>query len=157
MKRREMLTRLAQGLGVVVAGVVAVPAAIHALAPLLRRRPREVWRPLGHVADFPRGTTRRVVVELEREDWARAFDAQAVYVWHSEDEGLVVFSRRCTDLGCPVVWDPGSTWFCPCHGGIFDQSGEPRAGPQPRPLYRYRLRAVEGILEIDLASAPPAA
>lgn len=158
MDRRETLIRLVQGLGIVAIGVVAVPAGINALSPVLRRRGREVWRPLAPAASFPPGTTHRTLVSLEREDWARRLNVQAVYVWHSEEEGLVVFSRRCTDLGCPIVWDSGSTWFfCPCHGGIFSQDGEPQAGPPPRPLYRYRQRVVDGILEIDLASAPAAA
>jgi menaquinol-cytochrome c reductase iron-sulfur subunit len=153
-----MLTRFVQGLGIVAAGVVAVPAAVNALAPVLQRRRREVWRPLASVEEFPRGSTRRALLRLERDDWAHRLNVQAVYVWHSEEEGLVVFSRRCTDLGCPVVWDPGSTWFfCPCHGGIFDQAGDPQAGPPPRPLFRYRRRVVDGVLEIDLASAPAAA
>lgn len=152
-----MLARLVQGMGALVAAAVGIPAAITALSPVLRRRTDEAWRPLGPLAGFPLGTTRKALVELQRDDWATSLEVRAVYVWHSEEAGLVVFSRRCTDLGCPVVWDQGSTWFfCPCHGGIFDQEGTPRAGPPNRPLDRFEHRIREGVLEIDLVSAPPA-
>jgi menaquinol-cytochrome c reductase iron-sulfur subunit len=157
MDRRTVLGWIARGMGLAVVGVVAVPAAVTALSPVLERRRRDVWRPLGPLADFPPGTTRRAQVEMAGPDWARAFDGLAVYVRHVEGQGLIVFSRKCTDLGCPVVWDPGSEWFyCPCHGGIFDGEGTPRAGPPPRPLYRYAHRVRDGVIEIDLASVPPA-
>lgn len=153
-----MLSWLVKGVGMTVAGVVAVPAAATLLSPVLDRHRRDVWRPLGSVEGFPPGTTRKALVEVPRDDWARALGVQAVYVWHSEPGDLVVFSRKCTDLGCPIVWDSGSEWFfCPCHGGIFDQSGQPQAGPPQRPLYRYAHRIRDGVLEIDLTSAPPAA
>ncbi|WP_164102419.1 QcrA and Rieske domain-containing protein [Candidatus Laterigemmans baculatus] len=82
--------------------------------------------------------------------------AQSVYVWRRSAEEVVVFSRSCTDLGCPVTWDPGSHCFlCPCHGGIFAKDGERMAGPPDRPLYRYANRVRDGRLEIDLSSVPP--
>lgn len=158
MERRKMLSRLVKGAGLVVFGTVAVPSVATLLSPVLNRRRTDAWRPLGPVEGFPPGATRKALVEVPRNDWARALGVQAVYVWHSEEEGLVVFSRKCTDLGCPIVWDSGSQWFfCPCHGGIFDQRGRPQAGPPQRPLYRYAHRVRDGILEIDLTSAPPAA
>jgi menaquinol-cytochrome c reductase iron-sulfur subunit len=157
MQRREVLSRLAKGMGLAVAGVLAVPATIVALSPVFQRRRRDVWRPLGPIERFPPGTTQRALVELPPRDWAQTLGVQAVYVRHTE-AGIVVFSRKCTDLGCPVVWDPGSDWFfCPCHGGIFDHEGNPQAGPPPRPLYRFAHRVQNGVLEIDLASIPPSA
>jgi Rieske Fe-S protein len=77
-------------------------------------------------------------------------------VWAESPDQFVVFSRACTDLSCPVRWDPGSQWFfCPCHGGIFDRRGEPRAGPPAVPLHRYQTRIRDGILEVDVFSVPP--
>jgi menaquinol-cytochrome c reductase iron-sulfur subunit len=156
MDRRDMLSRIVALTGLAVAGVVAVPAAVTALSPLFDRRRGPVWRPIGPLADFEQGAVREAHVEIPRRDWAQALRTQAVYVWHSAEAGVVVFSRKCTDLGCPIVWDPGSAWFfCPCHGGIFAQNGEPVAGPPKRPLYRFAHRIVDGVVEIDLNSLPP--
>jgi hypothetical protein len=74
----------------------------------------------------------------------RPLSRQGVYVWRPTDEEVVVFSRSCTDLGCPVIWDGGSQcFFCPCHGGIFARDGRRMAGPPDRELYRYANRSAK--------------
>jgi len=56
------------------------------------------------------------------------------------DEGVVAFSRRCTDLGCLVSWNKEREQFlCPCHQGVFDKTGRNIAGPPPRPLDRFEV------------------
>jgi Rieske Fe-S protein len=56
------------------------------------------------------------------------------------EEGVAAFSRRCTDLGCLVSWNKERKQFvCPCHQGVFDQTGLNIAGPPPRPLDRYEV------------------
>ncbi|MCS6290885.1 MAG: Rieske (2Fe-2S) protein [Nitrospira sp.] len=55
-------------------------------------------------------------------------------------EGVVAFSRRCTDLGCLVSWNKEREQFvCPCHQGIYDKTGLNIAGPPPRPLDRFEI------------------
>ena len=56
------------------------------------------------------------------------------------NEGIVAFSRRCTDLGCLVSWNKEREQFvCPCHQGTFDKTGLNIAGPPPRPLDRFKI------------------
>ena len=56
------------------------------------------------------------------------------------DDGLVAFSRKCTDLGCLVSWDSSREEFvCPCHQGVYDKTGKNISGPPPRPLDRYEV------------------
>lgn len=145
-------------MGAAVAGIVGIPALINVLSPLFGRR-GEVWQPVGPVEAFPVGEMREAAVEVPRpRDSARSLNEKGVFVWHAEQDEIVVFSRKCTDLHCGVIWDPGSEWFfCPCHGGIFAKNGERMAGPPQRPLYRYENRVRNGLLEIDLNSLPPSA
>ena len=46
------------------------------------------------------------------------------------------YEQKCTHLSCAVYYRPGSGQIeCPCHNGFFDaMTGEPIAGPPPRPL-----------------------
>lgn len=158
MVRRDLLKKLFSiGSEAAVAGVIGVPAVISLLSPILKRRTAPRWRPLGKVEGFPVGKITKAVMNPSRGDWAGSIREQAVYVWRKRGDEFVVFSRSCTDVGCPVNYDDGSRcFFCPCHGGIFAQGGEPMAGPPPRPLYRYATRVRDGdILEIDLRSVPP--
>ncbi|MGH2620283.1 MAG: ubiquinol-cytochrome c reductase iron-sulfur subunit [Anaerolineales bacterium] len=69
-------------------------------------------------------------------------------------EGVVAFSRRCTDLGCLVSWNKEREQFlCPCHQGVFDKTGRNIAGPPPRPLDRFEVVKRGEQLYVNLQSA----
>jgi len=157
MERRIFLGLVTKIGGATATAVVAGPALLTTLSPVIgHREPR--WASVGQIDEFPLGQVRHAIVEVPREDRARSLRHRGVFVLRTAEGELTVFSRTCTDLGCPVTWDPGSGWFfCPCHGGIFDRDGAPRAGPPKRPLYRYATRTENGVLWIDLNSLPPMA
>jgi Rieske Fe-S protein len=60
-----------------------------------------------------------------------------IHVLHG-DSGLYALSGRCSHLGCSVLKQPEG-FSCPCHGGRFDQLGQPTAGPPTRPLTWVKL------------------
>lgn len=161
MNRRSLLKWTINVVGVVVASIVAVPAVVSALSPALRSpRRREAWYPVAPLEAFTTGEIVKSTVQMaaDEEEFIQTMPAQAVYVWRTAPGEVIVFSMACTDLGCPVNYDPLSEFFyCPCHGGIFRQTGEPVAGPPSRPLYRFATRLRNGVLEIDLMSVPPVA
>lgn len=154
--RRRILRALVGGGSVVVTGILGIPALLCALSPSLKRRSGNAWRSAGPLDDFTLGKVEPAVVEVQRGDWAKSLDTKTVYVWRRSEDEVIVYSRNCTDLSCPVNFDPGSEcFFCPCHGGIFGKDGRPMAGPPKVPLYRYANRVRDGELEIDLHSLPP--
>jgi Rieske Fe-S protein len=133
-------------------------AAGTVLAPVWRGRGDPLWVAVGPMTQFAPGEVTKAVVQVPRDDWAEALRARGVFVWRAAEQEVVVYSRACTDLGCPVTWDAGSGWyFCPCHGAIFDREGVPQKGPPKKPLHRYATRVQAGVLEIDLNSVPPLA
>lgn len=143
-------------IGTTTGAIVAIPSILSAFTPVFKKRDHVLWRSLGPLENFKVGSTSKANVEVEDEEWSQTLRKKGVYVWRPKEDEVVVFSRSCTDLGCPINYDPGSGWFfCPCHGGIFDQEGERRAGPPKRALYRYEKRIRNGELEIDLRSLPP--
>ena len=158
MQRRTLFKWLVVSASAVLGAIVAVPAVISALAPAARPREKR-WHSLGALRQFPPGQVVQAVVRLPREDHpVDSMPGQAVYVWRPSESQFIVFSRTCTDLGCAVKYDAGSTfYYCPCHGGIFNSSGEPVAGPPKKPLYRYVTRVRDNALEIDLSSVPAVA
>lgn len=60
-----------------------------------------------------------------------------------QDGELAAFSRRCTHLSCPVVFQSQGTLerlYCPCHNGAFSvQDGRVLQGPPPHPLNTVML------------------
>lgn len=154
--RRKILKFIIGGIGAATTGIIGVPAAMNIIAPGLQRRPVHKWRSLGEINSFPKGEIigRKVDTRLDKE-FLKVTLKKEVYVWRQSEKDFVVYSRSCTDLGCPVNYDKGSEcFFCPCHGGIFSRDGETMAGPPRFPLYRYQTRIIDGHLEIDLTSVP---
>jgi len=150
-----MASLLAIG-GAVGSAALGIPAILFAFSPSLKGRPSPAWRTAGRIDEFPLGKITPVVIQVHRDDWSRTLQQKTVYVWRKDERQMVVYSRSCTDLSCPLTFDPGSEcFFCPCHGGIFSKNGVPMAGPPKRPLYRYANRSRDGVLEIDLHSLPP--
>lgn len=57
---------------------------------------------------------------------------------------IVARSLWCTHWGCEVKWFEGDRVYrCPCHDGIYDETGKVLTGPPPRPLALLSAR-VEG-------------
>ena len=156
MERRNVLILLVCGGSAAAASVVGIPALIYAVAPGGSGRRLGDWRDIGPLEEFSVGEIEDAVVQPAAEAAAVQSIRAGVYVWRRTADDVVVFSRSCTDLGCPVTFDRGSHCFlCPCHGGIFDQQGNRMAGPPDRPLYRYEYRVRDGILQVDVSSVPP--
>jgi menaquinol-cytochrome c reductase iron-sulfur subunit len=153
--RRTLVGALVAGGAAIASGVVAIPALLAGMSPIFQSRRRQTWRSVGPLAGFSIGEVKQATISTDRARWPRTFREQAVFVWRSSASEVVVFSRSCTDLGCPLKYDAGSTcFFCPCHGGVFAQDGERLAGPPNGPMFRYTHRVREGILEIDPGSVP---
>jgi menaquinol-cytochrome c reductase iron-sulfur subunit len=154
--RRNLLQRGVMYGGSALAALMGLPALLAALSPAFAGRSSNRWRFVGPLTEFPVDTVRQANVRVGRSDSSRSLAEKGVYVWRKAPDEVVVFSRNCTDLSCPVNFDSGSEcFFCPCHGGIFAKDGAPLAGPPNKPLFRYQHRLQNGNLEIDLSSLPP--
>jgi Rieske Fe-S protein len=71
------------------------------------------------------------------------FQGQQVVVLVTEG-GPRVFSASCPHLGCNVVWEASKGVFhCPCHGAVFDASGQVVSGPVSAPLNEIEFE-IEG-------------
>ncbi len=72
-----------------------------------------------------------------------------------DPEGIVVaYSEKCSHLGCRVPFCESSSQFeCPCHGSVFNQSGDYITGPAPRGMDQYPVElGDDGLLYIDTGS-----
>lgn len=80
--------------------------------------------------------------------WVNEFQVWIVYL---EDEGkLIALSTVCTHLGCTPSWQDADQKFkCPCHGSGFYKNGINFEGPAPRPLERFAISEVDGVVVVD--------
>lgn len=157
---RPLARRSLLGAAVVLGAALLGPVA--ALGPRPRRLDRSTrWRagvrlvdtlgepiaaaevPVGGVSTvWPEGAEHNelsagILVVLERPPQPPTVRAWVV------SERLVVYSKVCTHMGCPVGLFQGrtNTLFCPCHQASFDAArGAQRIfGPVPRPLPQLPL------------------
>ena len=153
--RRDFLNRLALGLSVFAAGLVAAPVGWAFLEPLFRKPPRD-WRTVGRVDDFKIGTTHEVTfVDASPLPWAGPAGKTASWLRRTGDNDFIAFAINCTHLGCPVRWLPKADLFmCPCHGGVYYADGTVAGGPPPKPLPRYPVRVHKGEVQIKTSEIP---
>lgn len=75
----------------------------------------------GSLSDFPVGTVTRV--------------RDGRFYISRLPQGLIALYWRCPHLGCTVPWNEQEGLFlCPCHGSVYERTGQNIAGPAPRPL-----------------------
>ena len=118
--------------------------------PLKKRRGGATWSPVLQADDLSDGETREVSFDLEvKEGYTTTRRTYHVYV-HKAPEGLRALDPTCTHLGCRVKFrKEEGKYFCPCHGGIFDQDGNVVSGPPPRPLDWRPIKIEDGKIWIS--------
>jgi cytochrome b6-f complex iron-sulfur subunit len=85
---------------------------------------------------------------------------QRVVITRVADAGtaddFIALSSVCPHLGCQVHWEPqNDRFFCPCHNGVFDPSGNAVSGPPAdagQQLPRYPLQVQNGLLYIEVST-----
>ena len=106
------------------------------------------WQFLKDLGSFPVGDSMTYVAPA----------GQAVVVTRLGNQGgpedFIALSSVCPHLGCQVHWESNNNrFFCPCHNGAFDKTGQPLSGPPKdsnSPLPQYRLIVENGLLFIEV-------
>jgi Rieske Fe-S protein len=86
----------------------------------------------------------RVVALAQLGNEAHAFQTGAIvgFVMLNDEQAssgstdpVVAFSAACTHMGCLVHWQTSErNFYCPCHGGVFDEYGAPAKASSVRYL-----------------------
>jgi len=67
--------------------------------------------------------------------------------------GLRALYQKCPHLGCRVPFCESSGRFeCPCHGSVYNLTGEYIAGPAPRGMDRFPIEIRDGHVMVDTTS-----
>ncbi len=133
---------------------LSIPGVSYVLTPLFKKQAGN-WIEIGHQQDFPVGRISRAEFQYLSQTGYTS-ERRKGFVWldrRAEDQ-FIVFSPRCTHMGCNVAWNGGSDRFeCPCHGGMYDREGNVIAGPPPRPLVRLPIRLQKDRIYVQLTEA----
>jgi succinate dehydrogenase / fumarate reductase iron-sulfur subunit len=150
--RRKLLKGGIYGLGAATVMVLGGLLASAAIGPAMRKSKRQ-WIRLGRFDQFAAGKVKTVRIQYDvAEGFYQNRMIKPVMIYRPPaSDSLVVFSSRCSHLGCTVRWDDSKHVFlCACHGGAFGLNGEVKAGPPPKPLDRYAYKVEEGIVYAEV-------
>jgi menaquinol-cytochrome c reductase iron-sulfur subunit len=150
LTRRRILMGVSIAAGGAVGTAVALPLIGFVLGPVYRKVP-PVWRNVGPLDKFKIGATVQVDL-LTSGGLAWDGPAQRIGAWlrRNNEDNFIVYSSKCTHLGCPVRWIASAELFmCPCHGGVYFKDGDVAAGPPPEPLQQFPVRVKDGQVEVE--------
>jgi Rieske Fe-S protein len=156
--RRRFMNVAAQGSGIVATAAIALPALGFAIGPIFSRLPWN-WQPIGPPSDFSQTNYQTKVITIVQNigeagtsiAYVRARNPQLDTQPQTQWNHWVALSSRCAHLGCPVRYVAAAERFvCPCHGGVYDFTGQVVGGPPVRPLDRFytRLNTSTGLVEV---------
>lgn len=156
--RRRFMNVAAQGSGIVATAAIALPALGFAIGPVFSRLPWN-WQPIGPPSDFSETNYQTKVITIVQNigeagnsiAYVRARNPELDTEPQTRWNHWVALSSRCAHLGCPVRYVAAAERFvCPCHGGVYDFTGQVVGGPPVRPLDRFytRLNTATGLVEI---------
>lgn len=144
MTRRNFYEWSVFVLGGIVQAALALPALAYLLIPS-RKKTDSGWTDAGSIAELPADQPIELAVQRERQDaWKSSIEKMTVWAVKKDDSEVVVYSAKCTHLGCGYRWAAREEHFvCPCHDSAFSKDGDVVSGPAPRPLDRFQTR-IEG-------------
>jgi menaquinol-cytochrome c reductase iron-sulfur subunit len=142
LSRRNFMQTAIWGIGGLIGIVFGVSAVAYVVGPSLKKQQTETWMRLGPTSKVELGIPTLFTFTIQTQTgWIENTDEISVYVLSTDGRTYIAMSNICTHLGCRVRWiAEQDQFFCPCHNGVFDISGNVVAGPPPRPLDRYDVK-----------------
>lgn len=135
---------LIAGINLIVASAVFGPIVGFIGSPL-KRRAKTKWVPILDESELPEGLVREVKFTVQVQDGYHVVDRAYTLYLRRKDGEVAAIDPSCTHLGCRVRYqDDKQRFFCPCHGGVFDQEGNVVSGPPPKPLERHNVKVEAG-------------
>jgi Rieske Fe-S protein len=138
--------------------MLSIPAIGFVISPLFAAR-RSSWVRVGVLEQVPLDTPTPFTVAVPIDQGPPTEPVpRTVYVVRRRSGQVYVLSNTCSHMQCNVHWDPklgaSGQFLCPCHGGLYDITGQNVGGPPPSPLppWRHRISTLPDgsrLLEIE--------
>jgi Rieske Fe-S protein len=142
--KRRLLGWLVGIINVVVAGTILGPVLGFIGSPIVRKSTGQ-WVPILDDHELPEGKTREVSFTFKMKDGYLDTERKYTVYLRRFPDRVVAFDPACTHLGCRIKFqDDKLRYFCPCHGGVFDDQGRVVAGPPPEGLKTHPTKIENG-------------
>lgn len=148
LSRRNFMQTAIWGIGGIIGIGYVVPAIAYMVKPALKSQQSQTWQRLGPTSKVELGTPTLFTFTVQTQTgWIVNAEEVSVYVLSTDGRTYIAMSNICTHLGCHIRWiSEKNQFFCPCHNGVFDITGNVVSGPPPRPLTRLDVKVEDGQL-----------
>jgi Rieske Fe-S protein len=152
LSRRDFMKTAIWGMGGLIGIGYGIAAVAYVVGPALKKQGTETWVRLGSTSKVELGVPTLFTFTIETQTgWITNAQEMSVYILSTDGRTYIAMSNVCTHLGCRVRWIVDQEeFFCPCHNGVFDISGNVLSGPPPRPLDRYDVKVENDQLYIKV-------
>ena len=142
LSRQNFMQAAIWGIGGLIGIGFGLPAVAYIVGPSLKGGQTQTWMRLGPTSKVELGTPTLFTLTLQTQTgWIANTEEKSVYILTTDGRTYIAMSNICTHLGCRIRWiTEQNEFFCPCHNGVFDSSGNVTGGPPPRPLDRYDVK-----------------
>jgi Rieske Fe-S protein len=142
LSRRNFMQTAIWGLGGLIGAAFGIPAVAYIVGPALKGQQVQTWMRLGPAAKVELGIPTLFSFSVQTQTgWIVNTEEKSVYILSTDGRTFIAMSNICTHLGCRIRWiTEKNQFFCPCHNGVFDISGNVVSGPPPRPLDRIEVK-----------------
>ena len=72
-------------------------------------------------------------------------------IFYKSEQGLKIYSAKCTHLGCKINQVEGDEIVCPCHGSRYNIEGKPIKGPSIKSLKELEFEFDQEEIIINLS------
>ncbi|KGX92152.1 menaquinol-cytochrome C reductase iron-sulfur subunit [Pontibacillus halophilus JSM 076056 = DSM 19796] len=156
VSRRQFLNYTLTGVGGFMAAGLLAPMVRFAIDPVLQPQKQGDFVSAGITKDKLTKEPQRVDFTIEQEDaWYTSEVTKSAWVYLDENDEIVALSPICKHLGCVVNWEGSGNenqFYCPCHGGLYEKSGDNVPGTPPTaPLDVFEHEVREGTLFLGKA------
>ena len=148
--RRGFLVRIIQGTYTLIGATLAFVVGGAVVAPSFGRR-ETMWLHAGDAERLEDGTPMAITLRVARPDGpSEVVDRKIVYLVKIGSE-VRALDSTCTHLGCRTRFNAESQRIeCPCHGGVYDVTGNVVSGPPPAPLRPMTTRVDHGRVMVQV-------
>jgi Rieske Fe-S protein len=138
--RRQFFVRCIRTIQGAMGATLAFVVGRAVVAPAAARR-ETLWLHAGSLKSLSEATPTPVTLRIARPDGAsEVVDRRVVFLVRSATQ-VRAFDSTCTHLGCRTRYNVDTNQIeCPCHGGVYDTTGQVVAGPPPQPLTTLQTR-----------------
>lgn len=142
--KRKLLGWLVGIINVAVAGTILGPVLGFVGSPITRKQATR-WVPVLDESELAEGKTKEVLFSVRLRDGYQMTERKYTVYLRRYPDHVAAFDPACTHLGCRIKFqDDKMRYFCPCHGGVFDDNGKVVSGPPPEGLKQHPTKVENG-------------